>query len=372
MAKAKRLPGKTKNPTRTPIKGAVKKRPGTRKKSNAKRSLYIAGAIVLLCVGSVAYWLWSGITSFRSTKVYYYNEYQLSAEAFSDTLKSKGFIRAALPLKWALEQREIKSLKPGLYAIHHGVSAYGLASDIEEIGVQKHLKLEIECYRQRKNILAGIAKQTDLSLSKFKALMVDENFLDSLGGFNQENAWTIFVPGVYRFPEGISERQVLENIYDAHLFYWNAERMQDLGSAGLEPQEAMILASIVYAETKNKDEMPMISGVYINRLHKKMKLQADPTALYAAGDFKAHRVTGKHLNKDSKYNTYRYKGLPPGPICIPSQEALNAVLNYNDHDYLYFCAKDDFSGCHAFAENFDEHRDNADKLWKALNKRKIK
>ena len=202
--------------------------------------------------------------------------------------------------------------------------------------------------------------------------MDDEAFLRDLGGFNRENAWTMFVPGLYRLPENINERELLEDIYDAQLFYWNAERTKSAHSSGLEPEEVMVLASIVYSETKNVTEMPLIAGVYINRLNKNMKLQADPTALYAAGDFKANRVRGKHLSFDSKYNTYKYKGLPPGPICIPSKDALHAVLHYNDHDYLYFCAKDDFSGCHSFAEDFGGHSENADKLWKALNKRKIK
>ncbi len=365
MAKSKRLPGKSKTPVR-------RKTSARKSKLTLKRGLYMAGILALITILSLTYWFLGAITSFKSSKLYYYNPYTLSPEAFADTLKAQGYIRSAFPLKWVLEHREINSLRPGLFEINKGVTAYGLASDIARIGVIDHLKLEIERYRQRKNILIGLAKQTDLSSSKLNALMSDEQFLDSLGGLNRENAWTIFIPGVYRFPKHISERQLLENIYDAQLFYWNTERTNQAGSAGLAPQEAMVLASIVYAETKNTSEMPMIAGVYINRLNKKMKLQADPTALYAAGDFTSNRVRGKHLEMDSKYNTYRYKGLPPGPICIPSQDALHAVLHYNDHNYLYFCAKDDFSGCHSFAENFEEHRTNADKLWKALNKRKIK
>lgn len=187
MAKAKRLPGKTKAPTRTPIKAPVKRRTTARKKSNAKRSLYIAATIILLCVGSVAYWLWSGITDFRSAKVYYYNQQKLSPAAFADSLKAQGFIRSALPLKWAFEKSNVTYLQPGLYEIKNGVTAYGLVSDIQNKGVIKHLKIEIECYRQRKNILAGIAKQADLSTAKLKELMSDEDFLDSLGGLTLED-----------------------------------------------------------------------------------------------------------------------------------------------------------------------------------------
>jgi UPF0755 protein len=220
--------------------------------------------------------------------------------------------------------------------------------------------------------LGSLEKQTGVSLSKLKALMRDEKFLDSLGGYNKENAWTMFVPGLYRFPRKFTARELLENIYDAQLFYWNSERRILAKQTGLKPDEIMILASIVYAETKDVQEMPLISGVYINRLRKKMKLQADPTVLYAANAMHVNRVREKHLKVQSKYNTYIHKGLPPGPIGIPSQEAVQAVLHYNDHNYIYFCAKDDFSGCHNFAEDFDGHKLNADKLRKALDNRKVK
>ena len=136
--------------------------------------------------------------------------------------------------------------------------------------------------------------------------------------------------------------------------------------------QAVTLASIVYEETRKTDEMPVVAGVYINRLHKGMLLQADPTVKYATGDFKLRRILHKHLKIDSPYNTYKYKGLPPTPICMPSKAAIDAVLNYSKHKYLYFCAREDFSGYHNFAETYAQHRRNARRYSAELNRRGIR
>jgi UPF0755 protein len=358
---AKRLPGKS---TRPPVRKS-------RKKGQHYR-WWFAGGICLMILCGVLFWAFSSITHFRSSKVYYYNPFPASPEAFADSLKSKGYTRSSLPLQWGFHYQDITLLKPGLYVIEHGRNGFTLASSIQKRGVKDYVEIEIDRFKNRNNVLPSLEKQTGVSLKKLRELMKDAAFLDSLGELNRENAWAMFVPGMYRFPRNFTERELLENIYDAHLFYWNDERRHLAKAADLTPDEAMILASIVYAETKDVSEMPMISGVYINRLRKKMRLQADPTVLYAANALQANRVREKHLKVRSRYNTYIYKGLPPGPIGIPSQQALNAVLHYNEHDYIYFCAKDDFSGCHNFAEDFDGHKSNADKLRKALDKRKIR
>lgn len=358
---AKKIPGKS---AKQPVRRASKKKVNYR--------WWLVGGFFFLLVCGMMYWAFASITHFRSSKVYYYNPFPATAEAFADSLKSKGYIRSSIPLQWGLQYQDITELKPGLYVIEHGRSGFGLAASIQRKGVKDYVEIEIDIFRNRNNVLPSLEKQTGLSWKKLRDLMRDKDFLDSLGGYDRENAWTMFVPGVYRFPRNFTERELLENIYDAHLFYWNDGKRKMAKEAGLTPDEAMILASIVYAETKDVSEMPLISGVYINRLRKKMRLQADPTVLYAANALQANRVREKHLKVRSKYNTYIYKGLPPGPIGIPSQEAMHAVLHYNEHNYIYFCAKDDFSGCHNFAEDFEGHKSNADKLRKALDKRKVR
>jgi UPF0755 protein len=139
----------------------------------------------------------------------------------------------------------------------------------------------------------------------------------------------------------------------------------------MNPIEVSILASIVDKETTKVSEMPRIAGVYVNRLKKNWLLQADPTLVFALGDFEIKRVLDVHKEIESPYNTYKYIGLPPGPICIPSIAAIDAVLNAEKHKFFYFCAKDDLSGYHVFARNMREHNKNAEKYRKALNKMKI-
>ena len=151
--------------------------------------------------------------------------------------------------------------------------------------------------------------------------------------------------------------------------FWTS-RDAKLSRSGLTRQQAYILASIVYEETKRKNEMPRVAGVYVNRLKRGMPLQADPTC--AVGDFALRRVLNRHLEVDSPYNTYKYPGLPPGPICMPSIDALDGVVDFENHDYLYFCAKDDLSGAHAFARTLAEHNRNAQAYARALNRRGIR
>ena len=147
--------------------------------------------------------------------------------------------------------------------------------------------------------------------------------------------------------------------------------MKKAEAIGLTPREVSILASIIDKETAKTSEMPTIAGVYINRLDKKWPLQADPTLIYAIGDFSIRRVLDVHKQVESPYNTYKYAGLPPGPICIPSIAAIDAVLNAEKHKYFYFCAKDDLSGYHVFAKTINEHNRNAEKYRRALNKNNI-
>ena len=154
--------------------------------------------------------------------------------------------------------------------------------------------------------------------------------------------------------------------------YWTTKRKALAKKNGLTPLQVMTLASIVEQETNDNKEKPMVAGMYLNRYKKGMRLQADPTVKYATGKFYLHRIAGDILFTDSPYNTYKYAGLPPGPICIPSIASIKSVLNYAHHNYFYMCAKEDFSGSHNFAETYEEHQVNAKKYAEALNARGIK
>ena len=156
-----------------------------------------------------------------------------------------------------------------------------------------------------------------------------------------------------------------------HNRFWNQSRRAKADSLSMTPVEVAILASIVEEETNNRQEKPMVAGLYINRLRIGIPLQADPTVKFALQDFSLRRITNAHLNFPSPYNTYLNVGLPPGPIRIPSPAGIDAVLNYARHNYIYMCAKEDFSGTHNFASTYAEHMQNARKYWNMLNKRKI-
>ena len=181
----------------------------------------------------------------------------------------------------------------------------------------------------------------------------------------------MFIPNTYELYWNCSSDEFLSRMQRENERFWQS-RERKLARTGLNRIEAYTLASIVYEETKRTDEMPRMAGVYINRLKRGMPLQADPTVRFALGDFSIRRVLNKHLEVDSPYNTYRHPGLPPGPICMPSIAAIDAVLDYENHDYLYFCAKDDLSGSHTFARSLAEHNRNAQAYARALNRRGIR
>jgi UPF0755 protein len=181
----------------------------------------------------------------------------------------------------------------------------------------------------------------------------------------------MFIPNTYEVYWNITGDQLVERMKDEYDRFWNAERLGKSREAGLSPKEVTVLASIVKAECYHKEEAPVIAGLYINRLAKNIPLQADPTVVFANGDFTIRRVLEKHKEIDSPYNTYRYRGLPPGPINMPDILYLDAVLNFSRHAYIYMCARADFSDYHNFTGSYSEHLNNARAYARALNREKI-
>jgi UPF0755 protein len=191
-------------------------------------------------------------------------------------------------------------------------------------------------------------------------------------GYDTATIVCLFIPNTYEVYWNTSIDDFLQRMKKENTAFWNYSRMQKAQVAGLTPVEVQTLASIVDEETSNNAEKPVVAGMYINRLKQGMPLQADPTVKFALGDFTLRRIYQNMLNTDSPYNTYRYAGLPPGPIKIASVAGIDAVLNYAHHNYLYMCAKEDFSGTHNFAATYNEHLANASRYAKALNERGIK
>lgn len=200
------------------------------------------------------------------------------------------------------------------------------------------------------------------------SLLNNYHFLSSQG-YTRENVISVFIPNTYEFYYDIEAEEFFELMKKQHQKFWNKERLSLVDSLQLSIPEIVTLASIVEEENFKEIEKGMIAGLYINRLRKGIKLQADPTVKFALGDFAKKRILNEDLLIDSPYNTYRYEGLPPGPIRIPATSTIDSVLQYRKHDYIFMCAKEDFSGMHNFAKTDKEHMKNAAKYHKALNAR---
>lgn len=261
------------------------------------------------------------------------------------------------------------SVKPGRYRLKKGMTNRTLINMIKA-GNQDPVKLKFHNIRKKENFAAYLASNLEAdSLSFIKVL--DSAALISKYGFNQDNVYAMFIPNTYEMYWNISPVDFFERMHKEYEKFWTADRKQKAASLNLTPSQVYTLASIVDAEALYDKEMPIIAGLYLNRLNKGILLQADPTVIFANNDFTVKRVTGKLLQVQSLYNTYKYAGLPPGPIMMPSINAIDAVLNRDNNNYIYMCAKEDFTGYHNFAETKAEHEVNARKYREALNKRNI-
>jgi len=206
------------------------------------------------------------------------------------------------------------------------------------------------------------------SSQELQTLLEDEEFLSSIG-FTKETIPALFIPDTYQIYYDIDADEFVEKFLTIYHQFWNDKRLEQARAIALTPIEVATLASIVEEENFKEFEKPIIAGVYINRLRKGMRLQADPTVKFAVGDVTLNRILYKHLETNSPYNTYMYAGLPPGLIRFPEPSTIDSVLQYTKHNYLYMCAKEDFSGAHNFAVTLAEHERNATKYRNALNKK---
>ncbi|RZK48479.1 MAG: endolytic transglycosylase MltG [Pedobacter sp.] len=262
-----------------------------------------------------------------------------------------------------------EKIKPGRYEIKPGMNNRTLINKIKS-GSQDPVQLKLQNYRKKGNFIAYLAKQLEadsVSLSK----VLDSLPLLQEKGFNKDNNYVMYIPNTYQVYWNVKPLDFFERMFKEYQNFWNAEKKSKAKELGLSPIEVGILASIVDAEALFDKEMPTIAGLYLNRLNRGILLQADPTVIFANNDFTVKRVTNALLQVNSPYNTYKNRGLPPGPIMMPSVAALNAVLNREKNNYIYMCAKEDFSGYHNFAETVEQHNINAKKYRDALNKRNI-
>ncbi len=287
-----------------------------------------------------------------------------------DSVEATGAIIDKLSVRFMAKLMDYdEAVKPGRYELIDGWNNKQLIGVLRS-GQQTPVKLTFNNIRLRSQLAEKLAKEVAPSAATIDSLLNDTAYLKTLG-FDTTTVVSMFIPNTYEVYWTTTAPELMQRMKTEYDKFWTTERQNKAKQVGLSQQEVSTLASIVQAETIKNDEKPRVAGVYLNRLQRGMLLQADPTVVFAVRDFTIRRVLHSHLRFDSPYNTYKYKGLPPGPINVPNISSIDAVLNPEEHQYIYFCAKEDFSGYHSFATNERDHINNARRYQRALTERNI-
>jgi UPF0755 protein len=297
-----------------------------------------------------------------------------TGSSFNDVLhilNENNILKDKATFEWLAEKKNYKKhIKPGKYRILSKMSNNALIN-LLRAGIQEPVELNFNGIRTKEQLVSRLAKRIEADSVDLLNAFKSSDYLSNYG-FNSKNVLALFVPNTYEFYWNTSVDEFFERMADEYKKVWTQERLDKASKLSLSPTQVTVLASIVQAEQCcDYEEKRKIAGLYLNRLRSNMLLQSDPTVIYAIGDFSIQRISFEQLRYDSPYNTYRYKGLPPGPIGFVKTSSIDAVLNYEDNDYIYMCAKEDFSGLHNFSKNFRQHCEYADKYRRALNKRNI-
>ena len=259
--------------------------------------------------------------------------------------------------------------RSGKFAIKNGDSMYDIYRRIVS-NEQTPVRVTVPSTRTIPQLVGTVCRQLMMDSVELSEFTTHSIYLSKIG-YDATTLPSLFIPDTYEVYWNIKPERLMIKFMEEHTRFWNKQRTAKAEKIGLTPEQVATLASIVDEETNNNEEKPIVAGLYINRLKRGMPLQADPTVKYAIGDPTRRRILNSDLAVESPYNTYKHTGLPPGPIRIPTKQALESVLNYQKHDYLYMCAKEDFSGRHNFAKSLSEHNANARRYQETLSMRGI-
>ncbi len=339
--------------------------------------LIIFFSILILAAGAIGYMFWRAVYKNNVTlpKGQIGCLFVNTGSEYSDLvneLETIGYLDNIKTFTWLAERKNLPShVYPGRYEVTAGMNNDQLI-DMLRSGVQKPLNVTFNNIRTLKQLAGVISRQIEAdSASLITEFMNKENYITA--EFNPQTYQTVFIPNTYEFYWNTSAKGYLKRMNTEYEKFWSDDRKQKAKQKNLSLVEISVMASIVDKETNRNDEKARIAGVYHNRLKKGWKLQADPTvvhAFYLENDSLLHRVYKKHTKIESPYNTYIIKGLPLGPICIPSIAGIDAILNAENHNYMYFVAKADGSGYHQFSKTYKQHLEYARQLHRELNKRK--
>ena len=339
-----------------------------------KKKLLIAtsimtGLLVIVAAGAFLLYNYLNLSTTTEKNIYIYPG--ATTETVTDSISAAFGEEVAAHAKTVLEYVEPDwSKRVGMYKIANGTNVWRLAKRLE-IGSQTPIRFTFSSVRTVEQLAERVGEKFLISKDDFlKEVLSDYTYQKT--GTNRETVGAIFFPDTYDFYWTASAESIVDRFYSYYKSFWNDERNAKAGKLGLSPLQVSTLASIVEEETNNRAERSVVARLYLNRIHKGMLLQADPTVKFALGDFVRHRITSADLEIESPYNTYKFAGLPPGPIRLPEKATIDAALNSKPNNYLYMCAKWDFSGKHLFTASYGEHLNNARRYHAALNARGIK
>ena len=352
-----------------------KKQPKKKSAKGTRFTVLLVLGILLIFGLAFGYWAYrtvmsSNVTTPEGKEAVIYIPTGSDYEVVKSILSDGHFLSNEKSFNWVAQRKDLpNNVHPGRYVLKNGMSNNQLVNMLRG-GLQSPINVTFNNMRDVDQLAGRISKQIEADSVSISELLHNEDYIRQLG-FDKYTIPALFLPDTYQFYWNTNAEGFVARMFQEYNKFWNEERQQQAQQIGLSPIQVSTLASIVNKETNMSDEMPRVAGVYLNRLKSNWLLQADPTLVFALNDYSIKRVLNVHKEIESPYNTYKYPGLPPGPICIPSIAAVKAVLNAEQHHYYYFCAKEDFSGYHNFAKTLAEHNRNAAKYQQALNQRGI-
>ncbi|MDR9397769.1 MAG: endolytic transglycosylase MltG [Salibacter sp.] len=344
--------------------------------SQLKKIIIALVVLVLVGVGITAYQLYKTIKSPNvhipdTEDQYFYIRTGASFEEVKQLLLNEGYLINENTFTWVAEKKKyIQNIKPGRYRLKEGMSNNELVNLLRS-GRQVPVQVTFNTIRTLHELAGKVSSQLEVDSLSLDSALTDKELMQHYG-FDETTFISMFIPNTYEFYWNTNGEEFIDRMAQEFKRFWTDVRIQKAKEIGLSQSEVATLASIVQQETFRADEMPKVAGLYLNRLERGMKLQADPTVKYAVGDPSLKRIYFKHLEVESPYNTYKVKGLPPGPIAVPERTALDAVLNAVDHNYYYMCAKPDYSGYHEFARTLAQHNRNRAKYIQFLRREGVR
>lgn len=343
-------------------------------KRNLLIALFISGSVIAVSTVFYAYQVFYAkiINQTAKNEVEFFIKPTDNIDEVTENLVRNSLLDSRSKLHFRFVSKFLEyneNVRAGRYVIPQNISNTELVRLLRS-GAQTPVNVTFNSARLKADLAKKICSSLLADEAKFLEMLNNSEFVNQYG-FDTLNIQSMFLPNTYQMYWTTDEKGLFDRMKREYDAFWNEKRTAKAKEINLTPKEVSVLASIVQAETAKNDEKPRVAGVYMNRLQKGMLLQADPTVIFSLGDFTIKRVLNKHLEYESPYNTYKNTGLPPGPINVPSPNSISAVLNYEKHDYIFFCASEDFNGYHNFAKTSAQHSRNAEKYRNALNAKKV-